>query len=65
MDLLLGGCVVLAGVGVICAAVLPREGRVSRVVGTWLEPYAALTVVAGITSGLMMIIAGVMALLGV
>ena len=39
MGLLLGACVVLAGMSLISAAVLPRQGRVSRIVGTWRKRF--------------------------
>jgi hypothetical protein len=64
MGLLLGGCVMLAGMGVISAALLPRGGRASRVAGTWLETYAALGLVSGFSFAATMIIAGLLALLG-
>jgi hypothetical protein len=64
MGLLLGACAVLAGMSVISAAVLPRQGRVSRIVGTWLEPYVALALVSSFASAATMIIAGVLALFG-
>jgi hypothetical protein len=64
MGLLLGGCVVLAAIGLIWAAVSPRQGRPSRFVGTWLEPYVALALVSGFASAVTMIVAGVMALFG-
>jgi hypothetical protein len=64
MGLLLGGCMVLAGLSVASAALLPRQGRVSRVVGTWLEPYVALALVSGFAFAAAMIIAGVLALFG-
>jgi hypothetical protein len=64
MTMLLGGCAVLAGASFFLAAVMPRGDRVSRFVGTVLEPYLALAVTAGFSIALAMILSGAVALLG-
>ena len=64
MTMLLGGCAVLAGAVFFLASVMPRGDSVSRFVGTIVEPFLAITVAAGFSIALAMILTGAIALLG-
>lgn len=47
LTLLLGGLAGLAITGILFAACLPRNGKVSRIVGTELEAYAGAAFASG------------------
>jgi len=52
------GLLVLACSGLTLWALLPRNGKTRRLVGTEFEPYVAAVIVVGVGVGICMIFAG-------
>ncbi len=61
---MISGLVVLAVTGVIFWALLPRGGRVHRLVGTEWEPYVSVALCTGIALAFTLSLSGALSLVG-
>ena len=60
MKLLIAGIVILILTAGLIAALLPREGRLHRFVGTELEPYVAVALTALVALAFTLLLSGVL-----
>ena len=60
----ISGLVVLVVTGVILAALLPRGGKVHRLVGTEWEPYVNVALCSGVALAFTLTLSGVLSLIG-